>query len=98
MSNRTARKAADRDIAARALFEAFKATIAELDDVGWDTLPDSGVAMRSKHYYRREVTVAVEALWRAGRLSEEPPERFADRIAAHHHAELPHDDTEEASG
>ena len=69
-------KRGDIDIAARALFEQYKAgAVEELQcrEWDWDTLPDAVTdfehPLLCKAGYRREVEVAVEALWRAGRLT-----------------------------
>jgi hypothetical protein len=68
-AERQAAKAADREIAGRALFESYKAGVEELDDLVWETMPEgSFMDPRSKEFFRDEVSVAVEALWRAGRL------------------------------
>lgn len=76
---RVARKAADIEIAARALFEATKTSVVDLADIEWDNMPVSETGlfnedeypMKNQWFYRREVSTAVEALWRAGRLSVE---------------------------
>ena len=73
-ADRVEAKAADIEIAARAVFESYKAVIAELDGVEWDALPDAPPEgdlhpMMVKLHYRRDVQTPVEALWRAGRLT-----------------------------
>jgi hypothetical protein len=66
-------KAEAIEIAARAEFESMKQSIAELEGVEWDGLPDvddEWPTPRSKAYYRHHVSTAVEALARAHMLVE----------------------------
>lgn len=59
------------DVAARAEFEAYRASgVPELRDLEWETLPDTDgdrtPGPRCKMFWRREVSTAVEALWVRG--------------------------------
>jgi len=64
------RKAQDIDQAARAYFERCKINVEEVADLEWDSLPDyvPDNVTRGKSFYRDEVSLTVETLWRAGRL------------------------------
>jgi hypothetical protein len=87
-AERARRKAEDVDLAARAIFEVAKCSIDKLEGVEWESLPDTRGPlhpMLGKEHYRREARLAVEALWRAGRLTvpgiEVPPDSVRDRYA-----------------
>lgn len=62
-------KVADREIVGRALFEQMKVSVVAMDDLEWDTLVlGSSADPRTRNHWLYEARVAVEALWRAGRL------------------------------
>jgi hypothetical protein len=67
------------EIAARAEYEAMRASVVDLENTTWDTLPEHEGQLptpRCKQYYRDHVSTAVEALWRAGKFYE--PRRIAE--------------------
>lgn len=70
---RSASKAENIELAARANFENHKDSVVDLFEVEWNALPDhtgeDGHPMLCKEWYRKDVTLTIETLHRAGRLA-----------------------------